>query len=762
MKHENVHSFFSRIASDFPSNIAISAGPREVSYRELEERSNSLANFLLAKGASAGSPVAVLTEDRVEIIIALLGILKARCVFAPLDPNIPDKRLQAMLSLLRPEWFITEEQSASRVNNLLQETGNETCVVCVNDEIDAYINPARPSDESQPDDMCYVVFTSGSTGQPKAIAGRLKGIDHFIRWEIKTFDLGADSRVSQILPPTFDGSLRDIFVPLCTGGTACVPDDNDTLLDAKKLVAWLDREQITLIHCVPSLFRSLLNEQLIARNFKSLKYVLMSGEPLLPADVKRWTQIFGERIQLINLYGPTETTLVKFFYFVKASDQERRNIPVGKPMEGAAAMVVDKRGRPCPKGTIGEIYIRTPYRTLGYYNQPELTRESFIQNPFNNDPNDIVYKTGDLGRVLEDGNYEFLGRLDRQVKIRGNRVELPEIEDALRGHAAVTDVAVIDREDSSGHNFLCAYVVLGSVIDTEELRQLVIDQLPDYMVPSAFVVMESLPHTISGKIDRQALPAPGLTRAGMGEYVAPSTDNEKVLAEIWTEVLGVEQIGIHDNFFRLGGHSLRATQILSRVRAVLNVDVPLRSLFESPTVAGLAALISKKVSSPAPEAERIKPISRLIVVPQSFAQRRLWFIDQLEPGSWLYNLTVAVRLNGRLDVQALERTLAEIVRRHESLRTTFSVVDDTPVQVISPRSDISITLMDLSTMAEHERKIEARLLTERESRRPFDLSRGPLLRAVLIRLSEQEHVALLTMHHIISDAWSENVLVREV
>ena len=496
-------------------------------------------------------------------------------------------------------------------------------------------------------------------------------------------------------------------------------------------------------------------------NFKSLKYILMAGEPLLPSDVKRWTDIFGERIQLINLYGTSETTMAKFAYFVKASDQQRRSIPVGKPIEGAAAVVVDKRGRPCPAGIIGEIYIRTPYRALGYYNQPELTREAFIQNPFNNDPNDIVYKTGDLGRVLEDGNFEYLGRLDRQVKIRGNRVELSEIEDVLRGHVAVTDVAVIDREDSAGHNYLCAYVVLGSEVETDALRELVLNHLPDYMVPSAFIVMEALPRTISGKIDRQALPIPGLTRSGMQEYVAPSTDVEKALAGIWTEVLGIDQVGINDNFFQLGGHSLRATQILTRVRAALNVEVPLRSLFETPTVAALAKLIEVKLSSKALEADRIS-VSRPELLPLSFAQQRLWFFDQLEPGSSAYNIPVAVRLNGRLDVDALERTLSEIVRRHESLRTTFAVVDNSPVQIISEASDVPLTFIDLSALPENDRETEARLFVERESRRPFDLSRGPLLRTELIKLSEEEHIVSLTMHHIISDGWSMSVLIREV
>ncbi len=413
MKHESVHAIFSRIASALPNHIAIEVGPRQVSYVELEEKSNSLANFLLANGAAAGSPVAVLTEDRVEILTAVLGILKAGCVFAPLDPKIPEKRLEAMMSLLAPQWFITEAQFLRSVNGLVKENARVICVDAVGEanaldhvtllsDYATYFNPVKPIVESQPDDMCYVYFTSGSTGQPKAIAGRLKGIDHFIRWEIKTLGLSEETRVSQMLPPSFDGSLRDMFIPLCTGGTACAPAAKETVLETGKLIEWLDEKGITVIHCVPSLFRSLLNEPLTNDNFKSLKYILMAGEPLLPSDVKRWTDIFGERIQFINLYGTSETTMSKFAYFVKAADQQRRSIPVGKPIEGAAAVVVDKRGRPCQPGMIGEIYIRTPYRALGYYNQPELTAAAFIPNPFNNDPSDIVYKTGELGRVLDD------------------------------------------------------------------------------------------------------------------------------------------------------------------------------------------------------------------------------------------------------------------------------------------------------------------------------------------------------------------------
>jgi acyl carrier protein len=310
--------------------------------------------------------------------------------------------------------------------------------------------------------------------------------------------------------------------------------------------------------------------------------------------VKRWTSIHGDRVQLVNLYGPTETTMTKFAYFVRPSDQERRFIPIGKPIQGARALVLDAKGRACAPGAVGEIYIRTPYRALGYYNQPELTAEVFIPNPFSDDPNDIVYKTGDLGRVLDDGNFEFLGRKDQQVKVRGVRIELREIEDLLRGHPKVSDVAVVDLDDVSGNKYLCAYVVLKEKAEAGALREFLAQSLPVYMVPSAIVPMAELPRTISGKLDRRALPTPAQAHAReQKDFVAPRTPVEETVAGMMCQVLGVDRISINDNFFELGGHSLLATQLLSRVRTVLDVEVPLRALFESPTVAGLALAITQ-------------------------------------------------------------------------------------------------------------------------------------------------------------------------
>src|ERR1051325_950485 len=579
MKHESIEQWFSRNARAFPHHIAISSPQRQLTYADLSAAATQLSESLRSLDLPPQTTVAILSDDVTHVITSILGILQAGCAFVPLDPHLPENRLSTMLSIVKPQYFIADSHYAPLIKRITAQAGASVKVICLDDEPwplngdgsivrlafdrDALARTA-PELENDPERMSYIYFTSGSTGVPKAIAGRLKSIDHFIRWEINRLNLGEGVRVSQLLPLSFDGSLRDIFVPLCAGGTICIPESREEILDARRLSEWIERERINVVHCVPSLFRTLVNEKAEGERFRELQCILMAGEALLPSDVGRWRRAHGERTELINLYGTSETTMAKFSYTVQAGDEERQTIPIANPIEGAAAVIVDERGSICPQGTVGEIYIQTPYRTHGYYNQPELTAEFFIQNPFSSDPTDIVYRTGDMARLLDDGNFEYLGRRDQQVKVRGNRVELSEIENLLRAHQSVKDVAVIDREDASGHNYLCAYVVLDAPEELPAVRQAIAAELPDYMTPSAFIVMDELPRTMSGKVDRRALPAPGESRAGLeSEYVGATTMVEEVLVELWSGVLGVKEVGIHDNFFCLGGHSLLATQLLS-------------------------------------------------------------------------------------------------------------------------------------------------------------------------------------------------------
>jgi amino acid adenylation domain-containing protein len=779
MTYKSVQELFSDAADRFEDHTAIERIGERVSYGELDRHSNRMANYLLSRGTPKGAIVAVLSDDPITFITSLIAVLKAGCVFVPFDPGIPEKRLQAMVSEVSPSWFVVQPKLVPDLKNVIAAASSRPRIICMEGatanrfagvdveglvDFAGAIDERRPDLISEPDDLAYIYFTSGSTGRPKGIVGRLKGIDHFIRWEIKTFEASEGIRVSQMTSPSFDAFLRDVFTPLCAGGTICLPDSRDVIFDGAKLANWIDDRQINLIHCVPSVFRGLLAQDLGPDRFQALKYVLLSGEPLLPADVKRWTGVFGERIQLVNLYGPTETTMTKFFYMVKPADAERRLIPIGKPMEGARALVVDAKGQACSPGAVGEIYIRTPYRTLGYYSQPELTKESFVLNPFSNNPNDLVYKTGDLGRVLDDGNFEFLGRKDQQVKIRGVRIELKEIESILREHPQISEAAVIDREDGAANKYLCAYVVLRNKVEIALLKEFVAESLPIYMIPSAFIVMDALPRTISGKLDRKALPAINDARTGSTEaYVAPRTAVEEILVGVWSNVIGIEPIGVHDSFFELGGHSLLATQLLSRVNKALNVELPLRSLFESPTVEEQARQVAAaRQLQHGTQASPIKPVSRKERLPLSFAQQRLWFLDRLQPGCVFYNLPIAVHLKGELNIGALQRTVDEITRRHEVLRTRFETLDGKPFQAIVPPRAAVLAQVDLSGSPEQQQWARVQQWIDEDSRRPFDLEAGPLLRVKLLRLGPEDHVALFTIHHIIADGGSLALLVHEV
>ena len=616
---------------------------------------------------------------------------------------------------------------------------------------------------AKPEAPCSIYFTSGSTGKPKAILGRLKGIDHYMRWEIAAVGTGPGTRVSQLASPSFDGFLKDVFVPLCSGGVVCAPESRNMILNAAQLADWLDIEQVEVLHCVPSIFRSLLNERLESRYFEAMKYVVLAGETLYPADVKRWLDVFGNRIKLLNIYGPTETTVLKVAYEVEAKDVERPSIPIGKPINGSAVMLINSRGQLCRAEAVGEIHIRTPYRAHGYYGEPELTREVFIGNPFGKDPADIIYKTGDYGRLLEDGNLEFLGRRDQQVQLRGVRVELGEIENLLRGHDAVADVVVVDRDDSEGNKFLVAYVTMRNGTGSAPLRQYLAERLPETMLPSAFVQLDELPRTLNGKIDRKALPALDSLQPESGVESGSLTPIEEIVAGIWSEVLRLPAVGRTANFFNLGGHSLLVTQVVARVREHLGVELSIRSIFEAPTLEQFARVIQEQISAGRHcEQPPITRVSRDGELPLSFSQQRMWFFEQLSSGTSAFNIASGVRLKGPLNVTALEQTFSEIIRRHEILRTVFRAVNTQPVQVVQPPSEFKLPLMDLSLLDGEEREREAARVAQEETLRGFDLAKGPLLRPTLLRLSAAEHIAICTMQHIIADGQSFEVVIAEM
>ena len=757
-----VQDLFDQIATKFHSSPAIEYGSRRISYGELQTQAGRVANVLGARGVAESSVAGIFLSDPIGIISSLLGILKTGGVFCAIDPSFPAKRVQVMFETVTPKWCLTDSRNFEKLHALAGSLSTPLEIILIDNLPDAVGD--LPLSDPKPDAPCSIYFTSGSTGKPKAILGRLKGIDHFVRCEIETVGAEPGTRVTQLASPSFDGFLKDAFVPLCSGGVVCAPESRDILLDPGRLIDWIDVEQIEVLHCVPSVFRSMISYGLNSHYFEALKSVVLAGEHLYPSDVKRWMDVFGERIRLFNFYGPTETTLLKSCHVVERGDALRTSVPIGKPIKGAAMMVVDQHGQPCTPGDIGEIYIRTPYCALGYYGEPELTKEVFIQNPFSNDPRDIVYKTGDYGRLLPDGNFEILGRRDAQVKIRGVRIEFGEIENLLRGNSAVGDVAVVDRDDGAGNKILVAYVAMQNGAGPESLRQYLKEHLPEEMLPSAFVQLERLPRTLNGKIDRKALPELETVQAERETSEAsPRGMVEEIVAGIWAEVLKLPAVGRDDNFFNLGGHSLLVTNAILRVRDILKVELPIRSLFEAPTVVEFAEVINKRISEGSKaELTSIERVSRDGDLPLSYAQQRMWFFEHLASGSASFHIPLGVRLKGRLNHAALEQTFGEIIRRHESLRTVFPAIDDRPVQVIQEPATFHLPVVDLTTLPADEREHQAARLAQEEALRRFDLAQGPLVRPTLMRLDEHEHIIICTMHHIIADGQSFEVVISEL
>ncbi|HEY0093393.1 MAG TPA: condensation domain-containing protein, partial [Archangium sp.] len=516
---------------------------------------------------------------------------------------------------------------------------------------------------------------------------------------------------------------------------------------------FVKEQRITALGMPPPALSVLPEEEL-----PLLESVMTGGEACTEELMERWASR-GRRF--INQYGPTEVSIASTSSLCTPGSGKPT---LGRPFPNTSLYVLDERMQPVPLGVRGELYIGGIGVARGYLGRPELTAERFLPHPFSTEPGARLYRTGDLVRYRADGNLEFHGRTDSQVKIRGFRIELGELESVLSSQPTVQQTVVVAREDVPGDKRLVAYVVpkSGATLDLNALRAAIKEKLPDYMVPSAFVALQAMPMTANAKVDRKALPAPeGLTLETA--YAAPEGELESRLATDWASLLGVARVGRHDDFFELGGHSLLATQIISRVRDTFGVELPLPELFEHPTVAGLAAKVASALEAgKAPQAPAVVPVPRGGPLPLSFAQERLWFLDQLEPGSALYNIPAAIRLEGALDVTALERSFGELVRRHEALRTTFKSHEGQPRQHLSPASPVALPVIDLQLLPEAGREAQLRERAADESRRPFDLAAGPLLRTLLFKVGPQEHVLLLTMHHIVSDGWSMGVLIREM
>ncbi|HEX9939154.1 MAG TPA: amino acid adenylation domain-containing protein, partial [Longimicrobium sp.] len=685
-----------------------------------------------------------------ELVVAILAVLKAGGAYVPLDPAYPAERLAFMLADSGAPLLLTRLPLAG---GLPPHAAEVVCLDADRERIEAESAQA-PAAGVLPENLAYVIYTSGSTGRPKGVLVQHGSLSNLLSATREAFGVGEGDVMPALASYAFDIWLFEALLPL-TAGAAVRLVERERVLDVPALLEEI--ADATLVHAVPALMRQLVHAERETPRLGRLRRAFVGGDRV-PADLLAEMREALPAAETHVLYGPTEGTILASTHPVPA-DGIVYGHPIGRPLGNVRLYVCDALGSPQPAGVPGELLIGGAGVARGYLGRAGLTAERFVPDPFGAEPGARLYRTGDRARWRMDGTLEFLGRTDFQVKIRGFRIEPGEIEAVLSAHAEVREARVLVWEDALGEQRLVAYVVGGA--DADELREHLRRSLPDYMVPAAFVALDALPLTPNGKLDRKALPAPDLASAG-GRYVAPRTPTEEVLAGIWAEVLRLERVGVEESFFELGGHSLLAIRVVSRVRDVFAVELPLRALFEGPTVAELAGRVEEMRRAGLPVLPPVVPAERTGALPLSFAQERLWFIDRMEPGSAVYNMPVARRLGGVLDVAALERSLGEIIRRHEALRTTFTEVDGSPVQVIAPFDGFALPVEDLSELGEADREAEVGRRAREEARRAFDLSAGPLFRAVLLRLGEEDHVLLLSMHHIVSDGWSMGVLFREL
>ncbi len=780
-----LHSLFEEQAKRSPAAVALVHGDRAWTYRQLNERANHLAHHLRALGIKRGNMVCVCVSRGLEMIAALLGILKADAVYIPIDPSYPPARIASILSNVDVGHIVTKRDYVGKLTNL--DPGSRLRhMICLDDHDSAAkqshrdviptemwtwqqlssLSSNNPLSQSGPGDLAYVIFTSGSTGEPKGVMMQHQPVVNMIEWVNRTYGIGPNDRVLQVSSLCFDLSVYDIFGVLSAGGSIQIADET-ARHEPRELYKLLMKEPVTLWNSAPATFQQLV-PLLSGSNGEAqssrLRLVFLSGDwiPVTFPDII--TSSFPEA-RIVALGGATEAAVWSNSFDVRAVDPGWASIPYGRPIYNSKYYVLGSTLHPCPIGVTGDLYIGGDCLSLGYVAQPGLTACRFVPDPFSKFPGSRLYSTGDRARWKSEGNLEFMGRIDQQVKIRGFRVELGEIESILQRHESVGEAVVVMREDTPGDQRLVAYVTSAADRRPEagELIEYAKERLPVYMVPALVVVLEKLPLTANGKIDRKALPAVEWGGA-IDEGANARTPVEEVLAGIWARTLGLEEVGIYDNFFDLGGHSLLATQVMSRVREAFGVDLPLRALFEASTVAGLGLhienLLHIGVQTSMPPLHKV---GREQPLPLSFAQQRLWFLYQMAPGNAAYNLPEAVHLQGALDAIALEESLNDLIARHEILRTTFPLSEDgEPVQSIAPKLRVRLESVDVSSLPTAERQSGWQRQARAEEETAFDLAHGPLVRARLVRLDEQQHILLFTTHHIVSDGWSTGIMIREL
>ncbi|MFL1555606.1 amino acid adenylation domain-containing protein [Pseudomonas sp. O11] len=749
-RHQRVHERIAAQAHATPDALAVQAGSERLSYAQLNQRANRLAHRLLALGAGPGQRVGLASRRGPQLIVSLLAVLKSGAAYVPLDPKYPAERLAYMLADSRLDLLLSE-------TGLLADLPLPQGLIRVDfsacgEELDSY--PAtNPPSHAAAADLAYVIYTSGSTGLPKGVAIDHAALGQFCDSAEAYSRLCAEDRVLQFATFSFDGFVEQCYPPLCVGAALIMRGDE--LWDAGQLAREIVEQDVTLAD-LPAAYWYLLAKECAAdrRSLGNLRQVHVGGEAMSVEGVRAWHTAGLGGVRLVNTYGPTEATVVSSVHDCQLADaSDAFGVPIGRAIAGRSLYVLDSGFELLATDGVGELCIGAEAGLAQrYFDRPALTAERFLPDPFSSEPGARLYRSGDLARYNAAGVLEYVGRIDHQVKIRGYRIEMGEIEACLQALPAVREAAVIAQPSAVGMQ-LVAYVVPahGQTLDGQALAATLRQSLPDYMVPAHWLVLDALPLNNNGKLDRRALPGPDLS-VRQHAYVAPQTQLQVQLAVIWQAVLQVEQVGLTDHFFELGGHSLLATQVVSRVRHELRLEVPLRALFEHPTLQGFAtacAALQVQTSQPLVAVERGQPLAL------SYAQERQWFLWQLDPASAAYHVPSVLRLKGVLDKAALQRAFDTLVARHESLRTHLQQEAGRTVQVISPQARIELVLIE-SVEASLKAQVQAQIAE------PFDLRQGPLMRVSLLRLAEDEHVLVLVQHHIISDGWSMQVMVDEL
>ncbi|NFF81599.1 amino acid adenylation domain-containing protein [Clostridium botulinum] len=746
-----------------PQKVAIKCGKQILTYEELSRESARIA-YTLYKTVSPNKNVALIMERSIEMVVSIIGAIKAGVVFVPIDAAYPKNRINYMLDVADCETIITKDEIIKKTLSISNCADMSSKVILLDREGTDLVIKIPGFKEIEIEDkfeciyneMCYIYFTSGSTGKPKGILGKHSSLEQFIKWEINEFNIDNNVRVSQIISPSFDPYLRDIFVPLEAGGTLVIPESTNIITSPAKLINWIDEENITLMHMVKTIFINMMDEVENDDKFSHLKYILLSGESLKGIDIKKFYEIFKGRIDIINLYGPTETTLIKTFYRVKSNDASKINVPIGKPIEDTRIHILDNHMNKCHVGEVGEIYIESPYISYGYYKDEEKTKKVFIKNTFDDAINDVLYKTGDIGIELENGNYECLGRSDRQIKIDGIRIEPGEIENVIKSYFNVEEAIVISKKRSNGKVNLYLYYTCKDYLDADKVTSVLAENFQSQMIPSEYVRVKEMPLLINGKIDVKKLMN---IESSIKEEKNKNTfmnEHEKKVVEIMADILRYGSIDVDDDFYKLGGNSIDASKIALKLYNVYNFEVLALDILKKKTPRKIAEYISKKK-------EKIyNPINKAVSMdsyPLTPIQNSIFVISKKQCIKTSYNISEIVEIDGQVNVDKLNQAFKRLIQEEEVFRTTFKFIDGEPRQVIKKEVDFNITLTDYSNRYKNEilEKEKIRNL-KKEFMIIFNLEEVPLLKVDLIKVGESRYLLLMQMHHIICDGTSQELL----